>query len=68
MLMTLCFLILSLAISDAINAKKPIVAAHLLEFPLPGKKKTFENQRFPLDNVGSYPEIKCTPCQGQNEF
>ena len=52
MFMTLCFLILSQAISDAFNAKKPVAAAHLLEFPLPGKKKVFGNQRFPLDNVG----------------
>ena len=32
----------------------PVAAAHLLKFPLPGKKKVFENQRFPLDNVGRY--------------
>ena len=54
MLMTLCFLILSRAISDAFNAKMPVAAALLLEFPLPGKKKVFGNQRFPLDNVGRY--------------
>lgn len=29
-----------------------VAAAHLLEFPLHGKKKVFGNQRFPLDNVG----------------
>ena len=45
---------LSRAISNAFNAKKPVAAAHLLEFPLPGKKKAFGNQRFPLDNVGRY--------------
>ena len=54
MLMTLCLLILSRAISDAFNAKMPVAAALLLEFPLPGKKKVFRNQRFPLDNVGRY--------------
>ena len=54
MLMTLYFLILSRAILNAFNAKMPVAAAHLLEFPLPGKKKVFRNQRFPLDNVGSY--------------
>jgi hypothetical protein len=52
MLMTLCFLILSRAILNALNAKMPVAAAHLLEFPLPWKKKVFGNQRFPLDNVG----------------
>jgi hypothetical protein len=50
--MTLCFLILSGAISNAFNAKMPVAAAHLLKFPLPGKEKVFVNQRFPLDNVG----------------
>ena len=40
------------AILNAFNAKMPVAAAHLLEFPLPGKKKVFRNQRFPLDNVG----------------
>ena len=54
MLMTLCFLILSQAILDAFNAKMPVAAALLLEFPLPGKKKVFGNQRFPLDNVVRY--------------
>ena len=53
-LMTLCFLIFSRAISSVFNAKMPVAAAHLLKFPLPGKKKVFENQRFPLDNVGRY--------------
>jgi hypothetical protein len=51
--MTLCFLILSRAISSAFNAKMPVAAAHLLKFPLPGEEKVFGNQRFPLDNVGS---------------
>ncbi len=51
-LMTLCFLIFSRAISSVFNAKMSVAAAHLLKFPLPGKKKVFENQRFPLDNVG----------------
>jgi len=49
----LYFLILSRAVLNAFNAKMPVAAAHLLEFPLPGKKKVFGNQRFPLDNVGS---------------
>ena len=39
-LMTLCFLILSRAISSAFNAKTPVAAAHLLEFPLPGEEKS----------------------------
>jgi hypothetical protein len=51
-LMTLCFLILSRAISSAFNAKMPVAAARLLKFPLPGEEKVFGNQRFPLDNVG----------------
>jgi hypothetical protein len=40
MLMTLCFLISSRAISSAFNAKMPVAAAHLLEFPLPGEEKS----------------------------
>ena len=42
--MTLCFLILSRAIPSAFNAKMPVAAAHLLKFPLPGKKKVFGNR------------------------